>query len=130
MSTVTIKLGVREELEAVLPHDRVIEIDDRGYVSLSDKEFYITSEEILDGVFEPKRLVPVSVTPRQFKLALLEFGILDSASAYADASSEFKIYFEDSLEFDRSHPILIEAAHLLGMTDEQLDQLFMLAGGK
>lgn len=130
MSTVTIKPNVREELEAVLPHDRVVEIDDRGYVSLSDKEFYITSEEILDGVFEPKRSVPTSVTPRQFKLALLELGILDNASAYADASSEFKIYFEDSLGFDRSHPMLIEAAHLLGMTDEQLDQLFILAGSK
>lgn len=48
MRTVTIKPNVREELEAVLPIDRVVTIDERGYVSLSDTEFYILEEEI-DG---------------------------------------------------------------------------------
>ncbi len=46
MNTVTIKQNVREELEVVLPIDRAIEIDDRGYVSLFDTEFYILEEEI------------------------------------------------------------------------------------
>lgn len=48
MRSVTIKPNVRAELEAVLPIDRVIEIDERGYVSLFDTEFYILEEEI-DG---------------------------------------------------------------------------------
>ena len=48
MTTVVIKAGVREELEAVLPSDRTIDIDERGYVSLYDTEFYILEEEI-DG---------------------------------------------------------------------------------
>ena len=49
MRIVTIKPDVREELEALLPVDRVIEIDERGYVSLYDTEFYITEEEIANG---------------------------------------------------------------------------------
>lgn len=49
MARVVIKAGVREELEAVLPADRTIEIDERGYVSLYDTEFYILEEEIENG---------------------------------------------------------------------------------
>ena len=48
MRTVTIKPNVREELEALLPIDRTIDIDERGYVALCEKEFYILEEEI-DG---------------------------------------------------------------------------------
>lgn len=48
MQTVKIKQGVREELEAVLPIDRIIDIDDNFYVALQDTEFVILEEEI-DG---------------------------------------------------------------------------------
>lgn len=48
MQTVKIKQNVREELEVVLPIDRIIDIDDNFYVSLQDTEFVILEEEI-DG---------------------------------------------------------------------------------
>ena len=50
--TVTIKQGVRAELEDRLPIDRTITIEDDGYCSLQDTEFFITDDEVLEVVNE------------------------------------------------------------------------------
>lgn len=48
--SVKLKYGLPPELEAVLPIDRVVEIDDAGRASLADTQFIITEEQIEEVV--------------------------------------------------------------------------------
>lgn len=48
--SVKIKPDQPEELEAILPVDRVVEIDDSGRCSLADTQFVITDDLILEVV--------------------------------------------------------------------------------
>lgn len=90
-----------------------------------------------DGVFtkappEPVA-VPESVTRRQARQALLLAGLLDAVpaaiAAIPDATQRqlAQIEWEDSLQFERSRPLLIALATALGLTSAQLDQLFISA---
>lgn len=44
--SVKIKPGQTEELERILPVDRVVEIDDSGCCSLFDQQIIITADQI------------------------------------------------------------------------------------
>jgi len=44
--SVKIKIGQPEELEAILPVDRVVEIDEDGRCSLFDQQIIIAHEQI------------------------------------------------------------------------------------
>ena len=82
----------------------------------------------------PGPRIPQTVTKRQAKQQLLLAGLLDSVKPAIDAIPDateralVQIYWDDSQEFERQHPVLIELAlGALGLTDEQLDQLFIAA---
>lgn len=78
-------------------------------------------------------IVPVSVTPRQAKLALLSAGLLDDVEAaieaIADATTKrvAQIEWEYAQEVRRDWPLLNAVAAQMGMTDAQIDELFTLA---
>lgn len=76
--------------------------------------------------------VPQMVTMRQARLALHESGLLDTVvNAIADSSDEvLKIEWEYARDVSRNWERLIVLATSLGLTDEQLDNLFILAGSK
>lgn len=71
-----------------------------------------------------------TVTPRQFRLAMLRAGIPLSfvETALQNLSeplrSEALISWEYATEFRRDNPLFALAGQLLGMTDEQVDTLF------
>lgn len=77
--------------------------------------------------------VPFGVTPRQIRLALLGAGI--SVQTIEDAinslpepnRSAAMITWEYSVEFQRSNPLIQSMAPMLGLTSEQVDQLFTIA---
>lgn len=50
MKSVLIKPDQPAELEAVLPIDRVIEVEDSGYCALADQQFFITEDQIAEVV--------------------------------------------------------------------------------
>lgn len=69
-----------------------------------------------------------SVTPRQAKLALLGAGLLDQVEAAVAASDKAtQISWEYAIEFRRSEPLINDLGKQLGLTDEQIDQLFITA---
>jgi len=71
------------------------------------------------------------VTAAQFRLALLDAGLLDSVETFvATAPRDIQLNWEYRLEFERSHPLVAATAYALGKTDAELDQLFMLAATK
>jgi len=76
--------------------------------------------------------VPKSVTPRQARLALLQAGLLDAAeSAIAamdgDIGRAARIDWEFASEFRRDNPLLVGVQCALGISDEQVDSLFIAA---
>lgn len=72
--------------------------------------------------------VPLVVTMRQARLALLQTGMLASVnSAVAAADEATKITWEFSSEVQRGHPFVATLAAALNLTEAQLDDLFTLA---
>lgn len=72
-----------------------------------------------------------TVTAAQFRLALLDSGLLDSVEEFVTtAPRDIQLNWEYRLEFERNHPLVAATAYALGKTDEELDQLFVLAATK
>ncbi len=87
---------------------------------------------------EPMPVVPLKVTRRQARQALLLAGLLDDVpiaiAQLDDGTPEgmkkvrmAQIEWEDSLEFERARPLVIEIAAAIGLNAEDLDQLFISA---
>lgn len=75
-----------------------------------------------------KSKVPTTISIRQAKLALLQTGLLDDVeAAIAQADRAIQIEWEYAIEFKRDWPALISLASVIGLTDKQLDDLFILA---
>ena len=78
---------------------------------------------------------PQSVSRAQGKLALIGAGLWPAAIAFVDGITDpaQKAYAEvalyDTQEWRRDSPFLASAAAALDLTEEQLDTLFITAGG-
>lgn len=74
--------------------------------------------------------VPASVSRLAGKLALREKGLLDQVEAYVQNSTDavLKLAWSDALTFERNSPFVAALVQQLGLTDAQLDELFILAG--
>lgn len=76
----------------------------------------------------PLPTIPTTVSPRQARRALLNLNMLDMVEAkVATLSKEQQIDWEYAIEIKRDNPVLIAAAQEAGVTEQQLDQLFILA---
>ncbi len=76
-------------------------------------------------VWAARQAMP-SLTPAQLDLALLQFGLLDAVEAFvAAAGRPTQIAYKRIQTFERGNPLLNTAAGLLGMTDEQIDAVWM-----
>lgn len=91
-----------------------------------------TAEEI---EADRKSKVPQSITRAQAKLALLGAGLLAQVQPTIDAIPDpvqrqaAQIEWDDRLTFDRDNPTLAALAAGLGLTEMQLDELFVTAAG-
>lgn len=86
--------------------------------------------------FMQQEQVPQIVTNAQFRLALIESGQSISAiNAFINSKEEplrdvLNSLWEYANHFERQNTQLIAMAELLGLTSEQLDDLFILANTK
>ena len=72
--------------------------------------------------------VPGVVTMRQARLALLQSGLLDEVEAAVNAADQAtRITWEFSSEVQRGNAFVATLASALGLTNQQLDELFILA---
>lgn len=99
------------------------------FMDLEKSESVIyTAEHIPPGV---KTKVPQVVTMRQARLALLDAGLLDAVQAAVNvAPQETKIAWEYAIELGRSDSLVTTLAASLGLTETQIDGLFILASLK
>lgn len=119
-------------------HDPEIQtIEYREYIDLNNKEYVIESyvrdlsyQEIEDRKPKP----PNSCTPRQFRLALIQSNIDMNAieTMLNNIPNEMQrkialIEWEYSIEIKRNHPLISSFASQLNISDQQLDQIFILA---
>ena len=73
--------------------------------------------------------VPKSITNAQGRLALLQTDKLEQVETYMSQPNTPKeqiILFEYVQVFERNDPVLIEVGTALGLTSEQIDDLFIL----
>lgn len=120
-----------------------------GEIPEYDEETHTVEEgepELVDGEWtqvwnvreltadELKSRVPASITKRQGRQELIEaglFGAIESAiNAIPDATQKALMlsWWNDSQEYERNHPELVQMATAIGLSEAQLDALFISAG--
>ena len=68
-----------------------------------------------------------SLTPRQLRLKLLSIGLLDDVEALCATDRAMSIWFEYSLDFQRSHEMIVAMGTQLGMSESDMDNFFIEA---
>lgn len=73
--------------------------------------------------------VPQTITPRQIRMQLTNSGLRQQVEDMVANSNDYalKDWWEYSLDYKRDNPILIGMATQLGLTEEQLDNMFIEA---
>lgn len=74
-----------------------------------------------------KALVPQSVSMRQARIQLLRAGLLDEVNQAVASNQEWAITWEFATEVRRDDPMIAAVQEGLGMTDDQIDSLFIEA---
>lgn len=88
----------------------------------------ITNEEASALNPHPEPLIPSVVSMRQARLALMEYGLLDQVkAAVASGSQADQITWEYATEVRRDDSLVAVLSAGMGLTDMQLDALFILA---
>ena len=67
------------------------------------------------------------ITPLQAKLQLHAMGLLDEVETMVLTDKTMQLYWEYVLEVQRDHPTLVAMVTQLGLTDEQIDDMFLEA---
>lgn len=112
------------------------------YIELWQQPFPQPTQAELDGVTQEmindaaySRSIPAVVTMRQARRALSAAGMLSNVDAAINSIADqqaretAQIEWEYATEVRRDYPWLQTVAGLLGLTDEQLDELFLSAAG-
>lgn len=85
-------------------------------------------EEIIEVVVEQMEAqLPTCITPLQAKLQLLEIGLLDEVEELVKQDRRVEIYWTNAQKFNKDDEILKTMATDLGLSSEQLDDLFLQA---
>jgi hypothetical protein len=79
----------------------------------------------LDEYPEPPVQIPQTLTPRQARLILLKYNLLDDIEALLTTDKALQIWWEYSLDADRNNEYLLQASQALGLSSEQLDDMFV-----
>ena len=78
-------------------------------------------------LIEIPKVVPQSITPLQAKLQLLKLGLLDEVEALVTGDRTAQLYWEYASVIERDNDILLLMANSLGLTSEQVDEMFIEA---
>lgn len=78
----------------------------------------------------PAPSVPQIVSARQARLALLQSGLLPTvANSVSSMSQEVQITWEYATEWDRNDNLVISIGSSLGLSNTDMDNLFIVASG-
>ena len=74
-----------------------------------------------------KSQVPQSITPLQAKLQLLKLGLLDEVELLVTGDRTAQLYWEYASVVERDNTVLLLMANSIGLTSEQVDEMFIEA---
>lgn len=124
------------ETDAIATSEGYIDVTDRPEISA------LSWYDLAVGAFvEPPEpdpvapVVPASVTMRQARLALLSAGLLDAVEAALDAMGDTpegkaaRIEWDYSSEVWRHKPFAQQLSAAMGLSDSQIDEMFIAAAG-
>lgn len=108
-----------------------IEYDDAANTvldSITEFQPFIDLWTAAEPEVPPIPTVPASITMRQGRLALLQGGLLSQAdTAIASMSLEAQITWEFSSAIERNNSLVSVLASILSLSNQQVDDLFILA---
>ncbi|SFM92885.1 hypothetical protein [Nitrosomonas communis] len=112
-----------------LTYEQALEYPEPRDILVDESGIYVLTEEHITPRLNP---VPQEINADQARLALLEAGLLDVVNQYIAQSNddELKIRWEYGGKLLRNSPYIASAAVALGLTDAQLDELFIRAAQK
>ena len=85
-----------------------------------------TAEEIEAELQDWRRMT--SVTPLQIRRALRQVGLLDDVQNFIENSPvEIREAWEYAIQIDRNNGLIVNAAGTIGVSEQQVDDLFRLA---
>ena len=114
----------------VLVNFNVEELADKdGVVSYQYEQLRLepyTDDETIDLIVAQRKeeLKPKVLTPRQARLILLQYELLDDIDEIVKTNRAISIWWEYSLDIQRYDERLLEFATIAGITDDMLDTLF------
>ena len=115
----------------VLVNFNVEEItNDEGEVSYRYEQLRLepyTDNETIELLVAQRKeeLKPKELTPRQARLILLRYELLDDIEELIKTNKPISIWWEYSLDIQRDDERLLEFATIAGITSEQLDTMFL-----
>ena len=114
--------------------------NDIAYVYLTDEEAetysdlaLVSQEEIEELGDIVKILIPESISKRQARQQLIIDGLYNNVQPIIDSIEDetqrllTQVFWEDSNTFERNHPMLIQFGTALGLTEAELDMMFINA---
>lgn len=136
MASVKIKLTKENKIEEIYSDEIdvpkpfvIVSADEWQQFSKYNKEdLLIENGKIsLKKINENVVIVPRLITRLQAKLQLLEIGLLDEVEDLVAQDRKVQLYWKEADNFYRTDSILLSMATAIGLTDEQLDKLFIEA---
>lgn len=119
-----VNFGVYSTIEVA--GDRLITDNSEYPISVIGSDYQIVEGAEYPPVVEVVE-VPQSITPRQLRLALLDATLLDEVEAMVATDRAMGIWWEYSLDIERNNEYIINAGLALGLTEKQIDDLFISA---
>ena len=115
----------------VLVNFNVEEItNDEGEVSYRYEQLRLepyTDDETIELLVAQRKeeLKPKVLTPRQARLILLQYELLDNIEELVKTNRDISIWWEYSLDIQRNDERLLEFATIAGISSKQLDLMFL-----
>lgn len=125
-----------EQIGQALGLTKVILHEDSGKVRITARESVSDAQQKkVQRWFDAKVVdaVPQEVTRRQFKQQLIVSGLIDQVEAAIDAVADpmqkrvVRNWWQESLSFERSHPLVASFGAALGLSSAQIDEAFRAA---
>lgn len=112
------------------PNNSVSVTSDSGVTRTWTHEQWAADHLACLGELDLRQFVPATITATQARIALKGAGLLPTVQAMIDAQgedSEIAIFWEYSITYGRRHPLLLQMASALNLSEDQVDALFRSA---
>ena len=114
---------VIDDFTQKVEQDKLVTLENGVYII----KYRVLPKTEVEIVEYRKSQVPQSVTPLQAKLQLLKLGLLDEVEALVTGDRAAQLYWEYASVVERDNAVLLLMANSIGLTSEQVDEMFMEA---